>query len=262
MNLDEFWVKYAQHKKLIDRCFHYLLSSRFPNPEGEQDAYSTLLMRMYELDVFNKFNPKRIVAQRKGICKNQANDAVADSEVSDENLQKLGIDIEKKFEQFVFKYIEHILQEAYMQRKKQSQRFLHCGSLSECRLKPRQLVSFMNDSKWAQGEEQLAELEKHLEKKAANKNFRVYPTYDESADYVGSKEDNALDSILANEITRKFREILHNDSERKVYDMTLEGISNTDIASSLDCTPQNVNIILQKIRKKYERFMEKTNVPA
>jgi hypothetical protein len=263
MKLEQFWETYAKNRDLIDRCFHYLLQSRFPNPDGEQDAYSTLLMRMYELDVFNKFDPKKIVAKKRGICKNQANAAVSDEEVSDEALKAMGIDIKKKFEQFVFKYIEHILQEAYMQRKKQAHRYLRYREMVE---RPPQESSEMwgrlHESPWAQTCEQLEDLDDHIMRKEKYGQAKCYPTFRDIGDFVGSKHEDALDKVLSDEIVSKFRGLLRNEKERKVYDMTLEGISNSDIATAIDCTPQNVNILVKKIRERFERFMQNTKIAA
>ena len=163
--VENFWTKYYEHKDLIERCFHYLFC-RFPNPDGEKDAYSILLTRFFELNVFEKFNRKRLIAKKLGVHKKQL-DKIDARGYTDRKLHKMGIDVDKKFEQFIFKYVEHILQEAYAQRQKHMVRFIPNQYLAEN--PPRNhtaLYDSLNESVWAQSRKETEDLRIHIEKKA------------------------------------------------------------------------------------------------
>lgn len=252
--VENFWTKYYEHKDLIERCFHYLFC-RFPNPEGEKDAYSILLTRFFELNVFEKFNRKRLIAKKLGVHKKQL-DKIDARGYTDRKLHKMGIDVDKKFEQFIFKYVEHILQEAYVQRQKHMVRFIPNQYLAEN--PPRNhtaLYDSLNESVWAQSRKETEDLRIHIEKKARLGATKFYPCYQQTADYVGIKSDNALEAVEAEELQNKIRAELPN-KERRVFDLALEGFKGSDIAESMGYTAQNINLLMQNIRHKYSQYMK------
>ena len=248
-----FVLNYKAYKDLIDRCFYYLLN-RFPNPEGEQDAYGTLVQRLYELDVFGKFDPKRLVAQKKGISKKNLH-KVSDAASTDESLKNLGINVDKKFEQFMFKWIEHVLQEAYVRRSKQAARYIPWQEMAH--MPPRnssELWDRLHECRFAQGEEEIELLDQHLKKKARIDYVKTYPTYSNIGDFVGGEIGDALEELSASDLKNKIRAQLHN-SERRVFDLAVEGLAGSDIAKAMKCSPQNVNCLMVRIREKFRRYI-------
>jgi hypothetical protein len=244
----DFWQNCEEYKELINRCFLFILN-KFPNPDGEQDAYDTLLMRLYELNVFGKFDPKKLVAKKMGVNKKDVS-SISDEACSSERLSEIGIDIDKKFEQFIFNWIKHVLQESYTQRGKQASRFISSGdSFNYLPMSSKDTWGYLKESPFAQTTEEINKLNKHLERKAQNDNVRFYPTTRDSTDYTGSKWDGALEGVEANETHQTIRSQLVG-KERRVYDLLLQGVPKKDIAEAMHCSKQNVFIILNKIKEK------------
>jgi DNA-directed RNA polymerase specialized sigma24 family protein len=256
-----FWQNYNTHKDLIERCFHYLLTHRFPNPEGAQDSYGTVLQRLHELNVFNRFDLKRIIAQRMGVDKKYMYQ-ITEEDCNEVVVQALGINVEKKFEQFMFKWIEHILEEAYSKRRKHADRYITSRDIAEqppCNSK--ELREILGESSFAQSEKETANLEKHLDKKARIDNMKVSPTYADRECYVGTKHEDALDTLVVEDLKAKVRAQLR-DKERTILDMTLEGVPGSDIAVSMKCSPQHVNSLMQRIRERFVECMREERVTA
>lgn len=251
----DFWDNYHNYEDLIKRCFYCLLQ-RFPYPDNEKEAYNQLLSRLFDLNIFSKFNPKQLAARKLGINKKWASAVITRKEASAESLKKFGINVESKFEQFVFKWIEHCLSEAYDQRRKQAHRYLPSYELAE--QPPRdstELRDRLCENQWAQSEEELAVLERHTAKRQTSNSRRTYPTYSDAGDFVGSKMGNALDEVEGEEIADKFTAVL-KPSERRILDLLQAGCKPVEIAGACECSPQNVSVLMTEIRRKYNRFMK------
>ena len=259
--VSDFWTNYAAHKDLIDRCFHYLLSHRFPNVEGEQDAYDSMLVKLYDLNVFLKFDVRRLVVQKMGMDK-KCTYQISEQDCSEEVLQGLGINVEKKFEQFVFKWVEHFLQEAYSQRAKHAARYIPSNDLAEVPpSSSKDLWDRLNECRFVQSRDEADKLDVHLDKKTRIDNVKTYPTYEETGDYVGSKMGDSLDTLVEEDLRGKIRTQLRG-KERQVYDLTLDGLQGTDIAEAIGCSTQNVHILMKSIRTKFAQYMSKQTVTA
>jgi DNA-directed RNA polymerase specialized sigma24 family protein len=259
--VSDFWTNYETHKDLIERCFHYLLSHRFPTIEGEHDAYDTMLVKLYELNVFSRFDLRRLIAQKMGMDKKNTYQ-ISESDCCEEVLQGLGIDADKKFEQFVFKWIEHVLSECYAQRAKHAARYIPSNDMAE--EPPRDskdLWERLNECRFVQSQEESEKLEQHLDKKASIDSVKTYPTYDEIGNFVGSKMGDSLDNLVEEDLRGKIRARLQG-LERKVFDLTLDGFQGNDIAEVVGCSPQNVNLILKRVRGKVSRYIREEPVTA
>lgn len=92
INNTDFWTTFNKYKIPIIKSFKYIYKN-CPDKEGIYNAFNNLLVSLYELNVFNKFDTNK-------------------SSFS-----------EKKFEQFLFTWIYKILHESYSSSKKYSSRF-------------------------------------------------------------------------------------------------------------------------------------------
>jgi RNA polymerase sigma factor (sigma-70 family) len=250
-----FWKSIDANKTLIEKCFRFLLR-KFPNVEGDQDAYDTLLQRLYELSVFDRFDPRCLVAKSRGIHKTQVHTVDAE-DCTKENLAKIGINVDKKYEQFIYKWIEHILQECYTKSKKQATRYIRLPEhVNHPPRTSKELREILSENQWAQSEDERKELEVHLCKKETIEHLKVYPTYQDTGNYVGHPSEDALETVTATDLTDKIRAEMRNPRERQVLDLTLEGLKGSEIAEAVGCSPQNVNILLNRIREKYTRYAQ------
>jgi len=254
--VSDFWSKYESNKDLITRCFKFLLN-KYPNPEGEMDAYNSLLSDMFRLNVFAKFSRKRLVAQKLKIDKKSADTEVSDSDITDEAMARMGIDVEKKFEQYLFVWIEHCLQDRYDRRRKQGARYVTNCTILEC--PPRSFTEVranFQESPWAQGAAEELSLEKHIEKVDRIGVTRVYPTYKDASAYVGSKIDSPLDDMIHKDLVSKFMTSMQQGKEKQVAELIMKGYGQSEIADVLQCSSQYVGTLLKKVRERFSIIME------
>jgi DNA-directed RNA polymerase specialized sigma24 family protein len=254
--VSDFWSNYNENKDLITRCFKFLLN-KYPNPDGEMDAYNSLLSDMFRLNVFAKFSRKRLVAQKLKIDKKSADDAVQDSDITDEAMARMGINVEKKFEQYLFVWIEHCLQDRYDRRRKQGARFVTNCTIIEC--PPRsfsEVRANFQESPWAQGASEELALEKHIEKVDRIGLTRDYPTYKDASAYVGSKIDSPLEDVLHNDLVSKFMVSMQPGKEKQVAELIMKGYAQSEIADVIQCSSQYVGMLLKRVRERFNMLME------
>jgi len=211
-----FWSNIKKHETLIKKCFFYLLN-KYPNPEGRNDAYNTLIVKMHHMKVFQRFDEDRAKKEDK----------------------------DKAFQQFLYKYIEKILGDTYRSRVKQSKRFAPVEYVEEITPVTYSLLVNPNDTSFAKPED--FDDEGNIKKPVRNN----YPSINDIGEYVGHKGFNAHDELEASDLVVKIREVLKGDIEKTVFDLREEhGFNVVDIAVTMKYTPQNVSLILNKIKNR------------
>jgi hypothetical protein len=90
----DFWKTFYEYKDTISKSFSYIYKN-CPDKEGYYNAFNNLIVQLYELNVFSKFN---------------------------ENKTKKN---NKKFQQFLFMWIYKILHDTYKYNKNIQNRFKH-----------------------------------------------------------------------------------------------------------------------------------------
>lgn len=215
--IGRFWDDVASHQNLILRCFEYL-NKKFPHPDGRNAAYSDLMAEMHRLNVFGEFDSKRKAKTYRG--KN-----------TDPNKSN-----QKKFEQYIFMRVHHILMTAYGKRRKYSTRFSGVSNFDGYNPE-----TYSNVSENAPGQE--------LNSDAPSR--KKYPTiYNDLRDFVGDAAENVEDKINHDQIMERINVLISNPVEKKVLEMKYSGMAQKDIAEVIGCTTQNISIILKRIKTR------------
>lgn len=211
-----FWSNIKKHETLIKKCFFYLFK-KYPNHDGIDEAFNILLVQMHHMRVFQRFDEDRSQNEDK----------------------------DKAFQQFIYKYVEKILGDTYRSRVKQSKRFSPLEHVEE--ITPVTYAILVNPN-----ETSFAEPEDFDDEGNVKKPVRTdYPTINDIGEYVGHKGFNALDDLEAKDLIVKIRGILKGDVEKRIFRLREEyGLNVVDIATAMNYTPQNVSLILNKIKKR------------
>lgn len=133
--IKDFWNNVKSEEDLIKRCFFYILK-KCPDPEGINNAYNNMILELFLHDVFNKFDNRKLMRSKlikdlinKG-TERKAAEVIIDSQMEDkeysvEDYETAGIDLRKKYEQFIFTWINKFLREQY---DKNGKRYLRTQS--------------------------------------------------------------------------------------------------------------------------------------
>lgn len=259
--INSFWTSFEQNEKLIKKCMNYLLN-RYPDPDGDESAYNLIIERMFELNVFARFDTKKLIAKKLKV----AVEDITEDQITEEGLRKAGINIEKKFEQFIFKWVEQILSSAYTARDRYRKRN---------RVGYNDLVGYRGDgcayhtanerskrpsrfmTSWAEDEVEKKESIRHEERRqrlAKGENRGGYLasviSRNDFDDYVGSKFESPDQSAELSSLVKVIRGSLISDREREVLELTLEGYTKREISRKFGCSVQNIHLIMNKIRNR------------
>jgi len=244
----DYWTNVVSYQDLIKRCFSYLYR-KFPNPQdGVQESYQDLLVRLYELDVFSRFDPRKILAAHGDLSEEQTKKVTTAK--ATKLLKKRGVNVDKKFEQFVYKWIEHILGESYHKRVNHRYRYVTSGDMDVHIADMKAVRDKFNENAWAQTPEELDYLQQHIINKNSKRWVRQYPVPGDIREFTGSKMDDPLDEVVAQDLQEEIRDHLTSRSERTLYNRTLDGLSGVEAGRLCNKTPQQVHIMMKSIRLK------------
>lgn len=219
--VEDFWSKIEEHDSLIHRCFNYCLHNRYPNPEGSEDAYNDLIVCMWEMKVFSRFDEKRL---------------------------SKGASVSKSFEQFIFSWVNKILSEAYKKRGLHSKRYLHAEGLTE-RQNLSDLRMRLDETPWAQSLEEKESTRAYSEKRVDRKRIRIPPLPSDVGEYVGSAAEDPLESLSARDLYETIRGNIRKERDRKILDLMAEGISQQEIAEGMSMNKSTLNQVVRRIRQ-------------
>jgi RNA polymerase sigma factor (sigma-70 family) len=213
---NNFWGNIKRHDTLIKKCFYYLFK-KYPNHDGINEAFNILLVQLHHLNVFKRFDATR--------PKNQ--------------------DLDKAFQQFIYKYVEKIMGDTYRSRINHSKRFAHSEHVEEITPVTYNIQVNPNDTSFAKQED----FDKYGYVKKPIR--RDYPSINDLGEYVGEKGFNALDELEATDLVEKVKSILKGNVEKRVFELREKyGLSVIDIADIIGCSSQNVSLILNKIKNR------------
>jgi hypothetical protein len=234
--VENFWDNVRNNEALIRRCFFHHFN-RHPDPEGVDNSYNNLLVKMNELNVFGRFDLNKLMIAA-GISV-----VLSDKENSEEALIQAGIDVNKKWEQFIYKWIEQIINAEYLKNGKRLRRFMHGDKLIDYGIPQADKTSWIHDPKEA------AAYEKKFEKYGSERRGRKhYPTHNSRCVLSEGEFDNQEEVIEANELQVSIRSKLTKDLDIKVFDLMAQGFSEIEIAEQLNFSQQYINNISRKIR--------------
>jgi len=237
--LENFWDNFRNNEALIRRCFSHHFS-RHPDCGGVDESFNNLIVCLHEMRVFEKFDLKRllIAAGKEGL--------VDMDNVTEEALKNVGINVDKKWEQFIYKYIEKILNMQYNRTAKLIKRTAHGDTLADYGLPVESVTSWISTAEEATDYE-----EKYTKYSEEDRRGRVYaPSF--SGRYIAGEEgfDNQLDATSVSDLKNRISSELHTDLDHTVFQLlTVEGLSEKEIAIKTETSQQNVNRILLKIKK-------------
>lgn len=227
----DFWHNFRTHEILIKRCFMYLFS-KYPNPEGYGDAYHHLMIQMAHLNVFSKFNARR---GKKGNGKTS----------------------DKKFEQFIYKWCEQIMNQANLVRMKRAARFCQTDKLGNiCAANYRSVGLTDNPDLFDEDEEQSRKSKKYRRKVKVHfvsSTPQRCPDFHDIGDFHSCAHENPENDAAEAELYEKVAECLKDENERKIFEQRTQGLPTTVIAENLDCSPQAICFVLNRIRDRCEK---------
>ena len=218
--VEDFWTKISEYENVIRRCFNYVIHNRYPNPEGSEEAYHDMLVSMWESKILSRFDEKKL---------------------------SKGSSVSKSFEQYIFTWVNQILSEAYKKRGLHSKRYLHMSVLSERHSLSDIRVS-LNETPWAQSQEEVEATRIYSEKKADRKRIKVQPLPSDVGEYVGSAGEDPLEDLSARDLYETIRGKIHTERNRKVLDLMAEGLSQQEIAEAMSMNKSTLSMVVRKIR--------------
>jgi len=234
--LENFWDNYKINEELIRRCFFHHFN-RHPDPEGENRSFNNLIVKMHEFNVFGRFDISKLVIAA-GISV-----ALSENETSEGALLKAGVDINKKWGQFIYKWVEKIINDEYNKNGKMLRKFVHGESLTDYGIPQEDNSSWINDA------EEAATYEKKFSSYTENRQGRKFPPSFNGRYIAGEEEfDNQLDAVEATDMRDSIASKLSGKNDKVIFALLEQGLTEKEISDKLNFSQQYVGTILRKIR--------------
>lgn len=235
--VENFWNKVSENENLIRRCFiHHF--KRHPDPEGIDASYNNLLIKMEELGVFGRFDLQRLViaAGVEGVLK--------DNDITPEALKGLGINVDKKWEQFIYKWIESIVNNEYNRNGKHSRTFVRGEELSDYGIPNGEKTSWINNEQDAKSYEEKFNSYDDTDRRGR----RFPPTF--SNRYKAGEDgfDDQSEALSASELRDKILSKLTGKNDRAIFELMEKGLLDREIGAELGFSKQYVSSVLKKVR--------------
>ena len=235
--VENFWENVKDNEKLIIRCFmsHF---HRHPDAEGIDGSFNNLMVRLYELKVFERFDLKKLLkaAGKEGI--------LSDDSITQETLEEMGIDVKKKWEQFIYKWIEQVINYEYNRNGKRSRMFRHNDYYVDYGM-PKEEVS-----SWLETEEEIQAYNKKLASyREDDRRGRKYaPTFQDRVTLSEGEFDSPLENLSAENLRESILKRLTGKNDKAVFELLEKGLSEKEICIQLNRSQQYINSIVLKIR--------------
>lgn len=240
-----FWKNIENNKELILRCFMYSFK-KHPDPDGEQASYSNLLIKMNEYGVFNRFDLERLViaAGVEGLLEGLP--------LTESWVKAVGVDVDKKWEQFIFKWIEKIINEEYNRNGKISRTFKHGNRLLDYGIPEPDRTSWIDDP-----EEAIAYEEKFNSYSETDRRGRKFaPTF--SGRYIAGDEgfDDPCDALSAMELRERILSRLTGINDHAIFELMEKDMTESAIAKKLNLSTSYIGKVIRKIRTVVSELCE------
>lgn len=132
MDPEQFRREYDLAEGEIKRIFGHLYQSKYPVCESMSEAFNQVFVGLYELNVFQRWSVARVV--KAEIKRRTGSDDKAEevyrrliksgSDEAEKMALSMGINLKAKRGQFLYKWIEHILGDAYIRKGRELRRFM------------------------------------------------------------------------------------------------------------------------------------------
>lgn len=218
--VEDFWSNVQKNEDVIQRCFMHLFK-KYPDPDGTKNALNHLLTQLHRMQVLagkNEYQPSRY---KKG-------------------------NHDKGRQQHIYKWTEKILGDQYRNNQKQSIRFTPNESVES--ITPRSYHEYTKKNGSSFVNPDTPQVTEHTKQKLG-----YFPTVDQMGSF-GCENSAAVpqdEKYACDELYQRILECTKNDMERKAVEHRHEhNLSITDVGDMIGCTPQNVNIILKRVRAR------------
>jgi hypothetical protein len=215
----EFWTDARTYDDLIRRCFVYLFR-KYPDPEGEIISWNKLMEGLYNLNILSlsRFDPSRYKGKKS---------------------------VDRIWEAYLYKWIEHFLGESFNKNGKMYKRFINVENMDSISSSNYGEVSMIqhNDPLFRDGE-----ISKEASKKVKSKISKI-PQW-ASKDCFPSEPINPLEKLEYRDLLSSIRKSLRSDQEKKVFEAMHNGCAQAEVADAVKLTPAAVSAILKKIRDR------------
>lgn len=237
-----FWETVEKHQRLIKRCFQHILL-KYPPLDSAEDAYNTLLTELYRKNIFSRFDRRKLVASKKAVSP----DEVTAAECTDEEMEKLGIDVTKRFEQFVYQWIHQILRDAYKQHGRYIRTMsLNNGQAVENRLQLKAARGTPTETAWPSSWNDKEDLEHYQEMMLKAKRIRVRPCYLDAGDYRSCSPADPMQETIANELIAHLEDHALGSHDKEILRLKLDGMKDKDVATALNVNVSKVHAFKRK----------------
>ena len=227
--LESHWENVSTHESLLRACFHYLLA-KYPDPEGAVSAWDYVLLRLYEMSIFSRFDPTKHPAEI----------------------------VDKKFQQFIYKWVEQILNNGYNSRMITAARNRHGFKMD--RLSTESLATASPGSSGVPDALDISRARSIAYKMRRGKTVtgvkRAMPTLRDAADYVAEQPQNPLEKVIVEELWGKLMAVAETDIEKKTLFYRTHGYKTADIAEILGQNRQTIDQTLKRLRIRYMRSIQ------
>lgn len=236
----DYWQNVSEHETLIRKLYMYLFTTRYPVSHDVEEAYHHVLVKLYQLDVFNKFDANR---GRK---------------------DKL---VQKKFEHYMLNMISHILEEAYQSNRRYWAVFsgVMPKHLHSAYHRPRPAVegSFEDRNKPTPSTyfcgKRARDTEAGHNRQQTRKTKR--PTIDDIHDYMAELDPDPISALEAHELRCRIYDICTSHRERKIVSMREQsGLNMPEIAKLCHTSTANVSRILKALHTKLKKAPNTTTL--
>jgi len=218
--VEGFWSNVEKHEDIIHRCFMHLFQ-KYPDPDGTKNALNHLLTQLHRMQVLsgkNEYKPERY---------KQGNH-------------------DKGRQQHIYKWTEKILGDLYRQNKRQKIRFAPKGDVETITPSSYHDYNKKNNSSFV--DPMSSEPTDHTKQK-----FGYFPTVDQMGSF-GCENSATMaqdTSYECEELYHRIMDCAKSTLEKEAIKLRYEHeLSITDVGSIIGCTPQNVNIILKRVRER------------
>lgn len=230
----DFWGNFHSYEDVITRCFLYLFNKKFNNSEvyeanAKKESFNNLLVELDRHKVFDRFDVNKIDIKQ----------------------------VDKKVEQYLFKWTEQILSKEYHDRRKRTVRFRRVSSFDQFHkdiYSKETKEMFVDEVSDGVDTDLMAtkEREKFLKAKAQkDKLYKKYPTIEDIPSVCSEKYESATDKLEEADVMRMIQEACQTELERKIVKLKLAGVSNKVIGIQFNCTGAKIGNILAKLQGRY-----------
>jgi DNA-directed RNA polymerase specialized sigma24 family protein len=192
---------------------------------------------MHEHNVFGRFDiSKLIIAAGISVV-------LSEKENSEEVLSKAGIDINKKWEQFIYKWVEKIVNDEYNKNGRLLRMFIPGNTHTDYGIPREDASSWITDA-----EEAIIYEKKFAEYTEDRRGRKFPPTF--SNRYIAGEEgfDNQLEALEATDMRDNILSKLSGKNDKAVFLFLEQGLSEKEISEKLNFSQQYVGTIIHKIR--------------